>query len=304
MRAVRYERIGGPEVLGVGEMEEPHAGPGEVRVRVRAAGISPVDVNLRAGHSPSAAGLRLPHVPGVDAAGVVDEVGEGADASEGDEVFGYVDVARLGGATAQYAVLRRWSARPASMPWAEAGAAGTGIETATRALDRLGVTAGATLLIDGAAGGVGSIAVQLAVARGARVLGTARPESHDFLAALGATPVPRLPTSLGPVDLALDVAGAGSLPELIRLTGTPAGVLTIADFSGPALGVPVSVGALGGEPEGTHGLAAAAVLHEQGLFRVPIQQVYAMSAAPQAHADFETGPRRGKLVIEVGPRLH
>ncbi|HTJ39808.1 MAG TPA: NADP-dependent oxidoreductase [Dactylosporangium sp.] len=300
MFAVVFDRFGGPEVLRVGEVAQPQPGAGEVRIRVRAAGLSPVDGALRAGRSPAAARLELPHIPGVDAAGVVDAIGDGvAGVGVGDEVFGAVDVARLGGATAELAVLRFWAPR-GSLPWAEAGAAGTSVETATRTLDRLGVAAGSTLLIDGAAGGVGSVAVQLAVARGARVIGTARRDNLDFLAALGAEPVEYGPALAGringSVDLALDVAGRGGLGELQEIAGS---VLTIADFNGPELGVPMSVGALGGEPDGRHGLAVAAGLHAQGRFRVPIQQVYPMTRAPQAHAALERPGRRGKLVIEV-----
>ncbi|WP_344744725.1 alcohol dehydrogenase catalytic domain-containing protein, partial [Streptosporangium vulgare] len=144
---------------------------------------------LREGSSPTGENLALPHIPGVDAAGVIDEIGDEVTGyAIGDEVFGAVDVARLGGASAQYAVLDFWARKPHGMTWAEAGAAGTGVETATRALDLLGIRDGTTLLVDGAAGGVGSIVVQLAAARGARVIGTARPDSHRFLRELGVEP--------------------------------------------------------------------------------------------------------------------
>ncbi|WIY01408.1 NADP-dependent oxidoreductase [Amycolatopsis mongoliensis] len=295
MFAARFERFGPPGVLSVGELPEPHAGPGEVRVRVRAAGVSPVDLAIRAGKSRSP--VALPHIPGVDAAGVVDEAGPGA--AVGDEVFGTVDLARLGGATAEFAVLAFWAPKPASMPWEQAGAAGSGIETATRALDLLDVRDGMTLLVDGASGGVGSLVVGLALARGARVIGTAG--DLEFVERLGATPVsygPGLPARVsGGVDAALDVAGRGSLPELVALTGSPSSVLTLADFSGPAQGVRVSVGALGGEPDGRHGLALAAGLFEEGRFRVPVEEVFTDAAA--AHAAAERGPRRGKLVVAV-----
>lgn len=317
MYAVQFPRFGPPDVLTFGRYAEPepHAGPGEVRVRVEAAGISPVDVALRAGRSPSSAKLALPHIPGVDAAGVIDEVGpDVAGFAVGDEVFGAVDVSRLGGASAEFAVLRFWARKPASMSWAEAGAAGTSVETATRALDTLDVRAGTTLLIDGAAGGVGSVAVQLAVARGARVIGTARPESRDFLAGLGAIPVaygPGLADRIGAldsgnsgnsedgwrIDLALDVAGAGSLPELVALTGTPEAVLSLADFTAPRLGIRLSLGELGGQPDGRHGLPVAAALCEEGSFRVPVQETFPMARAAAAHSAAEHGPRRGKIAL-------
>ncbi|WP_329139746.1 NADP-dependent oxidoreductase [Streptomyces sp. NBC_01476] len=308
MFAAHFDRFGPPEVLGVGPFPEPHAGPGEVRVRVRAAGVSPVDLSLRAGTSPSAGRLALPHVPGVDAAGVVDEVGpEVTGAAVGDEVFGAVDVARLGGASAQFAVLRFWAAKPAAMPWEEAGAAGTSIETATRALDLLDAREGTTLLIDGAAGGVGSVAVQLAVARGLRVIGTGRPESGEFIARLGAVPVTYgegLPARVralgaGRVERALDLAGAGGLRELVGITGSAASVVTIADFTGPELGVRLSLGDLGGQPHGRHGLAVAAALFEQGRFRLPLQKVFPLAEAAQAHAFAAHEPRRGKVALTV-----
>lgn len=177
MFALQYSSFGAPDVLTVGPVDAPHAGPGQVRIAVRAAGVAPTDALLRAGRlRPS---LAWPHVPGVDAAGVVDEVGEGVgDVRPGDEVFGAVDVMRLGGATAQYAVLQFWAPRPAALTWEQAAALGTSAETATRVLDLLGVGAGTTLLVDGAAGGVGSVAVQLAVARGARVVGTGSPATR------------------------------------------------------------------------------------------------------------------------------
>lgn len=310
MSAVHFDRFGPPEVLAVGGFPAPHAGPGEVRIAVRAAGVAPVDLALRAGTSPSSARLPLPHIPGVDAAGVIDEVGADVTGfAAGDEVFGAVDVSRLGGAAAEFAVLAFWAAKPPSMSWEEAGAAGTSVETATRALDRLSVGTGTTLLVDGASGGVGSVAVQLAVARGARVIGTGRPENHAFIAGLGAVPVAYGPGLAGRVrdvvpggvDLALDVAGAGSLRELVAITGAPESVLTIADFTGPELGVAVSRGELGGEPDGRHGLVVAAALSAQRRFRVPVRAVFPMDRAAEAHATAARGPRRGKVVLMVPP---
>jgi NADPH:quinone reductase-like Zn-dependent oxidoreductase len=296
MFAVQFDRSGPPEVLALGPAPEPHAGPHEVRIRVEAAGVAPVDLALRSGKSPTR--LPLPHIPGVDAAGVVDEVGAEVTGTQiGDHVFGAVDLARLGGASAEYAVLHFWAAKPAAMAWAEAGAAATSIETGTRALDLLAVQPGATLLIDGAAGGVGSVTVQLAVARGARVIATGRASSQDFLAGLGAVPIaygPGLASRVGErVDLALDVAGKGSLPDLITLTGTPESVVSLADFGAPKLGVRLSRGELAGEPDGRHGLGLAA----GGRFHIPIQAAFPMSEAAAAHAAAEQGPRRGKIAL-------
>lgn len=295
MWAVRFSKFGGPEVLGIGDVAAPHAGPGEIRIAVRAAGVSPTDAAFRAGRIRAEPPHGWPHIPGVDAAGVVDEIGAGVSGVRiGDEVFGAVDVlGRLGGASAGYAVLQFWAPKPAALSWAESGGAATGIETATRALDALGVGAGADLLIDGGAGGVGCIAVQLAVARGARVTATARPENHELLASLGAVPTtygPGLADRVRHADLALDIAGAGSIPELVALTGDPGRVLTIADLSATEHGVRLSWSG-SGDPDGRAGLLDAHVL------RIPLRAVLPVERAAQAHRAVETGHGAGKVVL-------
>lgn len=308
MFAVQFGRFGGPEVLEVGSAAAPHPGAGEIRVRVRAAGVSPVDLGLRSGKTPLSARLPLPHIPGVDAAGVVDEVGADVpDVAVGDEVFGTVSIAALGGASAEFAVLRMWARKPASMPWTQAGAAGSSVETATRALEVLDLREGMTIVIDGAAGGVGSVAVQLAAARGAHVIGTGRAENHDLLTDLGATPTtygPGLPDRIAALgvpkaDRALDVAGAGSLAELVEITGDNAAVLTLADFTAARYGVRISTGQIGGEPDGRHGLPAAAALFDEGRFRVPIEATFPLEHAAAAHAAAGSGSRRGKIALII-----
>ncbi|MFB9838808.1 alcohol dehydrogenase catalytic domain-containing protein, partial [Actinoallomurus acaciae] len=168
MRALRFSEYGPASVLDVADVPEPHAGPGHIRVAVRASGVTPADGYLRSGRFPDMSPLRLPHVPGVDAAGVVDEVGAGVTGVRpGDAVFGLVDIAAKGGANAEYAVLTAWASKPDALSWEQAGGAAANVETATRVLDRLKVGTGTTLLIEGAAGGVGTVAVQLAAARDA-----------------------------------------------------------------------------------------------------------------------------------------
>ena len=188
MRAVQFNEYGPPSVLHVAEVEAPHAGPGRIRVAVRASGISPGETLIRSGAMRDMVPTALPYRTGFDAAGVVDEVGEGVTGVEiGDEVFGMADPAERG-ANAEYAVLAAWAPKPAAWTWEEAGGAAGGVETSTRVLDRLAVGAGQTLLVQGAAGGVGTIAVQMAVARGATVIGTASERNHGFLRSLGAEP--------------------------------------------------------------------------------------------------------------------
>jgi len=212
----------------------------------------------------------------------------------------------MGGANAEYAVLTAWALKPAALTWEQAGGAAGNIETATRVLDRLGVKSGSTLLIEGAAGGVGTTAIQLAVARGARVIGTASPGNHQFVAALGA-----VPTSYGPglaaragalaadgVDAVLDCAGSGSLPELVGLVAGPDKVVSIADLNAAAYGVHLSRGAGPGADEPSPGgLAVAAGLASRGLFTVPVAAVYGLEQAAAAHRLSESRHARGKIVL-------
>ncbi|MET0424621.1 MAG: NADP-dependent oxidoreductase, partial [Actinoplanes sp.] len=213
MRALQFSEYGPADVLQVAEIDAPCPGPREIRIAVRASGVTPADWYVRSGRFREMIPLPLPHVLGVDAAGIVDEVG--ADVTgvrPGDEVYGLVDLAQLGGANAEFAVLAAWAPKPAAWSWEQAGGAAGNIETATRVLDRLGVGAGATLLIEGAGGGVGTMAVQLAVARGATVIGTGSVGNHAFLKELGAIPTtygPGLADRVGAVDAVLDCAGSG-----------------------------------------------------------------------------------------------
>ena len=295
MRAVRFDAFGGPEVLHVVDVEEPHPGPGQIRVAVRAASVNPIDWKVRSGML----GGELPIVPGADVAGVVDEVGEGVeDVIPGDEVFGFA----VGGGAAEHTLLEDYAHKPAGMTWEEAGALPVAVETATRVLDALGVRDGDTVLINGAAGGVGLAAVQLARARGARVIATASEGNHAFLRELGAEPttygegmVERV-RALAPdgVDRALDTAGRGALPDLIELTGTPDHVITIADFqAAPGLGVRLSTGG----DRAVHGLRDAAQLFEAGRFSMPVAATFPFDQAAEAHRLSESGHVRGKLVL-------
>jgi NADPH:quinone reductase-like Zn-dependent oxidoreductase len=184
MKAVRFNRFGGPEVLEIGDLPDPHPGPGQVRIAVRAAGVNPSDCKKRKGLMDG----ELPQTLGHEAAGVVDEPGEGvADAAVGDRVFG---LSAEGAAQAELAVLSYYAPVPPSLDFPGAAALPAAIETATRALDQLGVGSASTLLINGASGSVGSAAVQLAVVRGARVIGTSSPATMSTFARWGPSPSP------------------------------------------------------------------------------------------------------------------
>ncbi|MFC8661824.1 NADP-dependent oxidoreductase [Streptomyces sp. NPDC057199] len=307
MFAVQYHRYGGPEVLGVEEAEEPHAGPGQIRIAVRATGVTPADSYLRSGMLQSITSLDFPHVPGMDAAGIVDEVGEGVTGTVmGDAVFGLVPFADLGGGAAQYAVLEAWAPKPRSWSFEEAGGAAGNIDTATRVLDTLEAAEGMTFLIDGAAGGVGTIAAQLAQARGLFVIGTASERNHGFLDRLGVVPVTYgagLADRLAPlaphgVDVVLDAAGKGSLAELVAIVGDPHRVVTIADFDADRHGVRFSRSGAG-EPTGWAGLPVAADLADRGRLTVPLHAVFPLKETATAHEVSAAGHARGKIVITV-----
>jgi NADPH:quinone reductase-like Zn-dependent oxidoreductase len=299
VKAVQYSEYGGPEVLRVVEVEEPHAAPGQIRIAVRGASINPIDWKLRGGALAGGEPLAQPRVPGVDAAGVVDEVGEGvSDVSAGDEVFGFT----VGGSAAEHAIVEAWATKPRALSFEEAAGYPVAVETAVRGLDLLGAGEGQTLLVNGAAGGVGTAVVQLAVARGARVIGLASERNHDYLRELGAEPttygdgmVDRV-RELAPdgVDRAYDVAGSGVIPELIELAGSPDNVISIADFSAPQHGVRVTTG---GEDRALHALPEAARLHEEGRFSLPVERTFPFSQAADAHRLSEEGHVRGKLVL-------
>jgi NADPH:quinone reductase-like Zn-dependent oxidoreductase len=234
----------------------------------------------------------------------VDELGAGvSDVAAGDRVFG---LSAAGAAQAELAVLSYYAPIPPSVDFPGAAALPAAIETATRALDQLGTGSGGLLLINGASGSVGSAAVQLAVARGARVIGTASPANHDYLRSLGAEPVAygeglagRV-RALAPdgVDLALDVAGSGVLPELIELAGGAGQVITVADFRGAQEhGVRFSSGDAG---RAVHVLSQIGGLIESGRFSPPVTQTFPLAEVAQAHRLSEQGHVRGKPVLLVG----
>ena len=179
MKAVVFKEFGGPSVVHVSEVDVPEVGAGQVLIDVRAASVNPVDVKRIGGlFGP----IDFPAVTGADASGVVTALGaDVSDLEVGDAVFG------IGSGThAEQAVLTAAARKPDQLSWIEAAAAGVGGETAFRVLTLLGVESGSTVLIDGASGGVGTFAVQMAVARGATVIATASEANHEYLQSLGA----------------------------------------------------------------------------------------------------------------------
>lgn len=295
MKKVNFTEFGGPDVLHIIEAEEPHAGPGQVRIAVRAAGVNPVDWRIREGQNLKAHPIRLPAGVGQDASGVVDEIGEGVEGFDiGDHVFGE------GTDTyAEFAVLSAWVRMPDGLSFEEAAGYPSVVETALRIIGQVGLRPGQTLLVSGASGGVGSAVLQIARDRGITVIGTAGAANQDYLRGLGALATTYGPgwvdrvRRLGPVDAALDLAGSGVIPELLELTGDSDKVVSIADLSAPQYGVRFS-GAAGSVPEA---LAEAAALIARGKLHIPVDKTYALAEAAKAHIDSRAGHTRGRRVI-------
>ncbi|MEE1811515.1 NADP-dependent oxidoreductase [Streptomyces sp. BE133] len=300
-RAVQFTKYGGPEVLHVVDREVPRPGPGEVLVEVRAAGVNPLDWQLRSGAVATMMPVEFPAVPGGDIAGVVVDVGEDVtDFAAGDEVFGSIGF----GGYAEFvpAPAAQLARRPGNVPWEIAAGLPVAVNTAYQALDDLGVKAGETLVVDGAAGGVGSVAVQIARHLGATVIGTASERNHAYLRSLGAEPVTygeglaeRIRT-IAPngADAAFDTAGKGSLPALVDVTGGPEHVVTIADHRAEEHGVLFVFAGAGAIRER---LEQAAALVVNGELTLSVARTYSLSQAADAHRESEGGHVRGKLII-------
>lgn len=297
MPAVVFHEFGGPEVLGLEEVPEVHPGPGQVRVAVRASSVNPLDWKLRAGYLAQGKPLVDPGIVGFDASGVVDEVGEGVtDVAVGEDVFG------LGsGTAADRAVLDVWALKPPSVDWAVAAAAGVVGETTIRVLDLVGVGTGGTVLVDGGAGGVGAVVVQVALARGARVIATAGPDNQDYLREIGAIPVQYgdsladrvLEIAPDGVDAVVDVAGKSAPEVLVGLVPAASQVVTIANFVAGDSGIRLTSGR---SPRAREALETIAALLADGKLVIKLQ-TFPFARAAEAHRISEGGHVRGKLVL-------
>jgi NADPH:quinone reductase-like Zn-dependent oxidoreductase len=298
MFALQFTEYGGPEVLRVSEAPEPHAGSGQIRVRVRAASVNVADWKFLSGRYARGKPLEGIGYPGFDAAGVVDEVGEGViGVAVGDDVFG------LGSHTqAEYAVLDSWARKPASVDWAVAAAAGVVSETAERVLRLLGVTEGSTLFIDGGAGGVGSATTQIAKSRRATVIASASETNQDYLREIGAIPVAYgegmldrvRALDVGKIDAVLDAVGKTPIEDLISIAPEPSQVVSIANFGAAAAGARVTGGSADSQP--MKALADAAELLEQSKLVIKIQ-TFPFDRAAEAYQIRQAGHGRGKLVL-------
>jgi NADPH:quinone reductase-like Zn-dependent oxidoreductase len=306
VRGVAYDRFGGEEVLTLrDDLPDPPVGPDAVLVRVHAAGVNPVDVVIREGDLAGAYPHHFPIIPGWDVSGVVEAVGPAVVAFRpGDEVFGYVrrdDV--QWGTTAELvpAPQRCLAHKPGSLSFAEAGALPLSGLTAYQALtEALDVGEGDRVLVHRASGGVGFFAVQIAVALGAHVIGTASPRNHGFLRDAGVAET--LDYSAGPisgqlgepVDAVLDLVGGDTLADAPKQVRDPARIASVVD---------PSVLDLGGRyvfvrPD-THDLEELARMADAGQLRVPIAKAFPIEQVAEAQRLLAGGHVRGKVVVTV-----
>ncbi|MFF4714699.1 NADP-dependent oxidoreductase [Streptomyces eurythermus] len=307
MKGVSYRRYGGPEVLEYGELRDPKVGPDQVLVEVRAAAVNPVDWKCREGHLDAVLDAVFPVIPGWDVSGVVVRPGAAVtEFSPGDEVIGYVREDFLSrGTCAEYvaAPVRTLARKPRTLSFEEAAGLPLAGLTAYQVLVKaLEVRRGETVLVHAAAGGVGSLAVQIAAHLGARVLGTAGEANHDYVRTLGGEPVAygealaERVRGLAPegVDAVFDTVGGGTLTVSAGLLAPEGRLASIADRE---------VREYGGRyvfvrPDADD-LARLSEWADQGVLSVHVQQTFPLERTADAHRLNQEGHTRGKIVVTV-----
>jgi NADPH:quinone reductase-like Zn-dependent oxidoreductase len=304
-RAVRFDNYGGIEVLQVVEVAPPIPGPGQVVVRVKAAGINPGEASIRKGLFAERWPSTFPSGQGSDLAGVIEEIGPGvAQIHAGDEIIGFSE---RRSSQAELVVIESGNLvpRPQNVPWEQAGALFVVGTTAYAAVRAVSLKKGDTVVISGAAGGVGTIAVQLAINAGAKVIGLASEKNHPWLKDHGAVAVTygdgvedriRAATSGGKVDAFIDTFGGGYVELALKLGVAPGRIDTIIDF---AAAEKYKVKA-----EGNSAAATAAVLGElvdmmaAGRLEIPIAKIYPLAEVQEAYRDLEQRHTQGKIVLK------
>jgi NADPH:quinone reductase-like Zn-dependent oxidoreductase len=306
MKAVRFDEYGGADVLKVADVPVPDPGAGQVLVRVKAAGINPGEAKIREGLLHALWPATFPSGQGSDLAGVVDRLGPGVTTvAAGDEVIGWVDTRS---AQAEYAVVDadNLTGKPADVPWEVAGALGVAGFTAWAALRAVNLKAGDTVAVSAAAGGVGSVTVQLARRAGATVVGIAGPDNQEWLREHGVIPVRYGEDLVGrifdallttpQVDAFIDTYGGDYVEFAINELGVePSRVDTIVRFD--------AVREYGVKSEGNAAGASAATLAElarliaAGELEVPIAATYPLDQVREAYERLATGHVRGKIVL-------
>ncbi len=304
MKAVRFDEYGDVDVLKVVDVPRPAPGPGQVLVRLRAAGINPGEAKIRAGLLHARWPATFPSGEGSDLAGTVAETGPGVTSvSAGDEVIGFTDNRA---SHAEFVVVeeQNLTAKPAGVPWDVAGALFVAGVTAYAAVRAVALTQGDTVVVSGAAGGVGSIAVQLARLAGATVIGLASEANHDWLTGHGVIPVAygdgvadRIRRAAGKVDAFIDTFGADYVEVALSLGVEPSRIDTIVRFD--------AVGQYGVKAEGSAAGSSASVLAElagliaEGKLEVPIAGTFPLAQVQDAYRRLAAGHIRGKIVLTV-----
>jgi NADPH:quinone reductase-like Zn-dependent oxidoreductase len=301
-KAVRFGEYGGVEVLNVVEVPMPEPGPGQVLVKVRAAGINPGEAKIREGLMHARWPATFPSGQGSDLAGIVARTGPGVTGfAEGDEVIGYTDSRA---SQAEYVLVQagNLTLRPAGVPWEAAGSLYVVGATAYAAVRAVALTTGDTVVVSGAAGGVGSVTVQLARRAGATVIGLASPANHEWLAGHGVIPVSygdgvadRIRRAAAKVDAFIDTFGADYVRLALDLGVEPSRVDTIVRFD--------AVQEYGVKAEGNAAGASAAVLAElagliaAGELEIPIAATFPLDQVRDAYRLLAGGHVHGKIVL-------
>ena len=304
MRAVRFDQYGDIDVLDIVDVAAPVAGEGQVVVRVEATAINPGEAAIRSGALHERWPATFPSGEGSDLAGVVTEVGPGVDGvSVGDEVIGYTDE-RASHAELVAVDAGHLTPRPAAVPWEVAGSLYVVGATAYAAVRAVGLREGDVVVVSGAAGGVGTLVVQLARDAGATVIGLASEDHHDWLREHGALPVPygegvaeRIrEAAAGTVDAFIDLFGSGYVELALELGVAPERIDTIADPTAPQRhpGVKIDGNMAGASPET---LAELAALIAEGRLEVPIAGVYPLAQVREAYTELERRHTLGKIVL-------
>jgi NADPH:quinone reductase-like Zn-dependent oxidoreductase len=303
MRAVRFDQYGGVDVLEVREVEDPVAGPGQVLVAVKAAGINPGEISIREGLLHERWPATFPSGEGSDLAGVVRTVGEGVTGfAPGDEVLGWTEE-RASQAELVVVPAEQLTAKPPSVSWEVAGSLFVAAMAAYASVDAVAPQAGETVVVSAAAGGVGSVAAQLARRTGATVIGLAGESNHDWLRAHDIVPVSygdgqaeRIREAAGGrIDALIDTFGGGYVDLAIELGVAPERINTIIDREAAAR--------VGAKTQGTHDVATAAILAElvalvaNGGLDIEIARTYPLDQVREAFTELSDRHTRGKIVL-------
>jgi NADPH:quinone reductase-like Zn-dependent oxidoreductase len=303
MKAVRFDDYGGVDVLEAREVEDPVAGPGQVLVAVKAAGINPGEISIREGRVQARWPATFPSGEGTDLAGVVQTVGAGVSAfAAGDEVLGWTEQ-RASHAELVVVPTNQLTAKPASVSWEVAGSLFVAGLAAYASVQAVAPQADETVVVSAAAGGVGSVAVQLARRTGATVIGLAGEHNHDWLRRHDIVPVTygegqadRIrQAARGTIDAFIDTFGNGYVDLAIGLGVAPQRINTIIDFE--------AVQRLGVHGQGTHAIASAPLLAEiaglvaDGSLEIPIARTFPLDQVRDAYRELAGRHSHGKIVL-------